>query len=217
MTVSSNLMSEVHNKLLILNSFLNLTSDAVYVIDTNGIILEINKKFEELHGWTRDEIIGNRMPLSPEELIEATKVFERIVGGEEVTVMEAKKRKKDGSYFISDVSLSPVHDGDGQLIAIVVIERDISDKKMAEEKLRESEERYRVLVECSPEPIVVYQDCVIVFANPAAVRLIGAERPEQLIGQNISRFLHPEDMSKLPEDIYGQLKEGTIPERGRNG
>ncbi|WP_182299581.1 PAS domain-containing sensor histidine kinase [Cohnella cholangitidis] len=211
--MSSNLMSEVHNKLLILNSFLNLTSDAVYVIDTNGIIMEINKKFEELHGWTRDEIIGNRMPLTPEELIEATKVFERIVGGEEVTVMEAKKRKKDGSYFISDVSLSPVHDGDGQLIAVVVIERDISDKKMAEEKLRESEERYRVLVECSPEPIVVYQDCVIVFANPAAVRLIGAERPEQLIGQNISRFLHPDDLGKLPEDIYGQLKEGALPER----
>ncbi|WP_239619081.1 PAS domain-containing sensor histidine kinase [Cohnella mopanensis] len=206
-------MSEVQYKLLVLNSFLNLTSDAVYIIDINGIVLEVNKKFEELHGWSRDEVIGNPMPLMPEELVEATKVFERIVNGEEVTVIEAKKCRKDGRFFFTDVSISPVHDENGNVIAIVVIERDMSDKKMAEEQLKESEERYRVLVECSPEPIIVYQDSVIVFANPSALRLIGALHPEQVIGEPISKFLHPEDLDKLPKDIYARLRDGTLSER----
>jgi two-component system, sporulation sensor kinase A len=196
--------------MLVLNSFLNLTSDGVYVIDLTGRVLEVNKKFEEMFGWAREEIIGKKIPLTPEERIEALKVFERILAGERVTVWEAVKRSKNGSCFYAEVTISPVNDQVGELIAFVVIVRDITEKRKADDMLRESEERYRVLVDNSPEPIVVYQDFVIVFANPAALQLMGADEPQQLIGQHVSRFMNPEDMSILLEQLYRLRETGKV-------
>jgi two-component system sporulation sensor kinase A len=196
--------------MLLLNSFLNLTSDGVCVFDMSGRVLEVNKKFEEMHGWTREEIIGKVVPLTPEERIEALKGNERILAGEVVTVLEAVKLSKNGSYFYADVTISPVKNEVGELIALVVIERDITEKRKSEEMLRESEERYRVLVDNSPEPIVVYQDFVIVFVNPAAVQLMGANEPQQLIGQHVSRFVHPEDVPLLIEELYRFHETGEV-------
>jgi two-component system sporulation sensor kinase A len=209
-TISDNLFSNEINKLLVLNSFLNLTSDGVYVIDLTGRVLEVNKKYEEMHGYTREEIIGKEIPLTPEERTEALKVFERLLAGEEVMMLEVVKRRKNGSYLYVDVTISPVNNDAGELIAFVVIERDITEKRKAEEKLRESEERYRVLVDNSPVPIVVYQDFVIVFANPAAMQLMGANEPQQLIGQHVSRFVHQEDVPILLEELYRFLETGEL-------
>jgi len=211
--INDNLLLDVNKRMLLLKAFLNLTSDAVYVIDTNGLVLEANKKFEELHGWTREEIIGREIPLDREDRLGAEEVFERIVRGEEVTVLEAVKKTKSGQSFHTDVTVSPVYDENGALIALCVIERDTTAKKRAEDKLKESEERYRVLVECSPEPIAVYRDSRIVFVNPAAVRLMGAESDNLLVGRNISRFLHPDDLDEVFRFLETLSAEGGVSER----
>ena len=74
-------------------------------------------------------------------------------------------------------------------------------EKSTEARIKESEERYRVLVESSPEPIMVFCDYQITFVNPAVVALIGAANPEELIGEHVARFLHPDDMSRLREEL----------------
>ncbi len=86
-----------------------------------------------------------------------------------------------------------MRDDCGQVFAFIGIERDITEKKAAEARIKESEERYRVLVESSPEPIMVFRDYQITFVNPAVVALIGAANPEELIGEHVARFLHPDD------------------------
>lgn len=68
----------------------------------------------------------------------------------------------------------------------------LSERHRAHRALRESEERYRQLVELSPEAIIVHSDGKILYVNPAAQRLWGAERPEQLIGRSVLDRIHPD-------------------------
>ncbi|MDF2815371.1 MAG: domain S-box protein [Paenibacillus sp.] len=197
----------------LLQSIFHLTSDGIVVVDLEGRVLEINKKFEELHGWTREEVIGKVLPMTPENYrAEAYELYKRILNGEQFSGLEAVKLRKDGSTFYADVTISPVKDESGNIIAFVGVERDITEKKRAEQDLKESEERYRILVESSPEPILVYTDFSIVFANSAAAALMGTETPDVLVGQPIFRFVHPDYLANLDGQVVELFKDGKASE-----
>lgn len=104
------------------------------------------------------------------------------------------------------MTISPMKDNEGRIFALVEVARDISNRKMEDVKLKESEERYRNLVEHSPEPIIVYGESVIVYANPAALKLVGAESENQLRGKSALEFIHPDERNELQEQIEYLLK-----------
>jgi PAS domain S-box-containing protein len=82
--------------------------------------------------------------------------------------------------------------------------------RLADQALRESEERYRVLVESSPEPIAVHSQGVIVYANPAAARLMGAADPAQLLGLPVLGFVHPDDRPVVLDRIRQTQTQGLL-------
>ncbi|HUJ79217.1 MAG TPA: PAS domain S-box protein [Nitrospiria bacterium] len=86
--------------------------------------------------------------------------------------------------------------------------QDVTDRKRAEGALRESEARYRNVVELSPEAIYINQNGRIVFANSACVTLLGADTVEQLIGQSPFDYLHPDHHQEVRELIRGLLEQG---------
>ncbi|SNT00792.1 PAS domain S-box-containing protein/diguanylate cyclase (GGDEF) domain-containing protein [Noviherbaspirillum humi] len=79
----------------------------------------------------------------------------------------------------------------GKAVRLFGTTQDITEARRAETSLREAEGKYRLLVELSPDAIVMHQDGVIGFANPAALALFGAERPEQVVGKPVFDFIDP--------------------------
>ncbi|MFZ5821676.1 MAG: PAS domain S-box protein [Chloroflexota bacterium] len=116
--------------------------------------------------------------------------------------------RRDGSRFPGEISTALFKDKQGRDRTSMII-RDVSERKRAEEMLRESEERYRLLVDRSPYAIGVHQDGELVFANPAAVRLFGAQSVSDLIGKPIMELVSPETREAARDRIGRMLKGET--------
>ncbi|MEF3303041.1 PAS domain S-box protein [Paenibacillus sp. GYB003] len=199
----------------LLASFMSWTSDGIVIVDLEGKVIDVNRAFETLHGWSRDEIIGATMPMTPPHLLEESReLHRRVLSGSYVNGYETMKLRKDGSLFHASVTLSPVMDDDGNVVALVGVERDITRQKITEKHLSESEERYRQLVQFSPEPIVALDDYDVFYANPAAAGLLGAPSAESLKGRCFLDFIgggRPIDLAAYIEQLLaGESPSDTI-------
>ncbi len=99
---------------------------------------------------------------------------------------------KDGETRWIGHACRAVYSRTGEYLGRRASNRDISDRKAAEIALRESEERYRSLVELAPDGIILSVEGTVVFANSAAVRLLRAQDPEAIIGKAVTDFVHPD-------------------------
>jgi PAS domain S-box-containing protein len=106
--------------------------------------------------------------------------------------LEVEVKCKDGSTIWTEAKMSFFRDQNGQPLGIIGVTRDISDRKKAEEAMRESEEKYRTVLEANPDPLVVYDmEGKVVYFNPAFTRVFGWTLTERL-GKKMDVFV-PEE------------------------
>lgn len=123
-----------------LHLFFEQAEDAIAVFDLDEKIIEVNPAFERLYGWSREECIGQSLPLVPPANTEAAKErSRRILLGESFHLLDTQDMKKDGSVFDAQISLSPIYNEYAEMIAISVISRDISIIKENERLKMQSE------------------------------------------------------------------------------
>jgi PAS domain S-box-containing protein len=106
------------------------------------------------------------------------------------------------------VTSTPVRDRGGTVIGSVSVVRDVTDGRRTMQALRASEQRYRDIVDLSPDAIFVNRADRVVLVNQAALSLFGAERPEQLIGRSPFDLFHPDSHALVRERI-GKLLQGS--------
>jgi PAS domain S-box-containing protein len=94
----------------------------------------------------------------------------------------------------------------------IILSRNISKRKKAEEKIRESEERYRKLLELLPDGIITCEEKYIEFVNKAALRLVGAKEKDEIIGKNLMEFVHQDHKEIVINRVrQGKEEEITLP------
>ncbi len=172
------------------------TSDAILGVDMTGAVTSWNKGAERLYGYSAAEAVGrNAVDLlaPPEGVGEMNSLLERIIVAGKVHSYETRRRSKDGTVLDVAVTLSPIRASDCTLAGASVVVRDISDQKRAQQALRESEERFRVVVEGTDNLITrVDGQGRLLYVNPVARRIFGLE-PEQCLGRLAYDFVHPGD------------------------
>ncbi len=177
-----------------LASIVESSNDAIGTISLDGIIESWNKGAEKVYGYSAKEILGKTVSvLAPSHLEEETKKLAEMVkkeGG--IHNYETSRLRKDGKLIEVSLNLSPIFDASGKLTAISVIARDITENKKAEEKLRESEEKYRNIVETANEGIcIIDAEGTVTYANKKMTGMLGYP-PNEIIGRTIWEFISEE-------------------------
>ncbi len=111
-------------------------------------------------------------------------------------------------------TLSPIK-RNGKVIEVIASCIEITDRKRFEEELKQSEERYRRLVELSPDLIGIHNNGIIAYMNEAGVKLLGASNSQELIGKSLFEYLHPDYFDLVKERIknmYNTGKRGELVE-----
>ena len=165
--------------------------------------LTVNEEAVRTYGYSRDEFLSMRLTdLLPEHGVSV--LIKPQLQADGTTQMAGiwQHRKKDGSLI--DVEMrSHALSFDGRP-AQAILANDVTARRQAELALRESEERYRRLVEYSPEPIAVYSEGIVVYVNSAAVKLYGANSPGELVGRPVSDLVHPDRRALVPSEAWAQ-------------
>lgn len=127
--------------------------------------------------------------------------------GEMVTGEEVEVVLLDGSRRTLSINSGPIRNREGKIVAGVATIFDITERRRAQRALKESEERYRRLVERSPEMIAVAIAGRYVFINAAGVRLLGAQRATEIMGRPVLDTVHPDFRPKVAERLK-RVEEG---------
>ena len=138
-------------KLQELAAIVESSEDAILGKTLEGVITSWNKGAEKMYGYAAEEIVGKSVYdiVPPERRDELEQILERLKRGEAVERLETVRVRKDGTTVDVSATISPIKDQGGRVIGASAIARDITERKRAEEALRESEARWRVTVQAA--------------------------------------------------------------------
>jgi PAS domain S-box-containing protein len=184
----------------LLAAIVDSSDDAIISKNFDGIITSWNKSAERIFGYTADEAIGKPITLliPPECCGEEEEIIARLRRGERVDHFETTRMRKDGSTLDVSLTISPVRDAKGQVVGASKVARDITEWKLAERALRNSEERFRAIVTTTPECVkLVAADGTLLHMNSSGLAMVGADCAETVVGKCVYDLVAPQDRQRF--------------------
>ena len=184
--------------------------DGYYEVDLSGIFSFVNEAFLKITGYSQDEIIGNIFSafVDAEEAQKAFAAYHQVfLTGHPKERFEWGFPLRNGEKRLFEISISLMKDPSGSPLGFQGIVRDVTDRKEAEESLKESEERYRTAIEHSNDGFALIKDGIHLYVNQKMCRIFDYDRPEEIIGKPIGLLTHPDDYERVI-DIHKRRDRG---------
>jgi len=188
-------------QLRLLQSVVVNTNDAIIIMAAQPSdapeprILYVNKSFTRITGYEPEEVLGKTPRIlqgSKTDQTELQKVRTALSLWNPVTV-EVINYRKNGTEFWNEFSLVPVADATGWYTHWIAVQRETTGRKLAEQALRQSEERFRSLIENALDIIMILDpNGTIGYVSPSVEKVLGYAAAD-LVGQNVMESIHPED------------------------
>jgi len=193
---------------------------AIFALDPDGYILSWNAGAKRLKGYTRQEIIGRHFSIfyPPEDIARGKTKWELEIAAREGRFEDEGWRiRKDGTQFWANVIITALRAPDGELVGFAKITRDLTERRDAEEELRQSEERFRLIVQTVKDYAIFMLDPQgnVATWNEGARRIKGYNADE-IIGRHFSTFYPHADLErgKPAWELEVATREGRFEDEG---
>jgi len=193
---------------------------AIFALDPDGYILSWNAGAKRLKGYTRQEIIGRHFSIfyPPEDIARGKTKWELEIAAREGRFEDEGWRvRKDGTQFWANVTITALRAPDGELVGFAKITRDLTERRDAEEELRQSEERFRLIVQTVKDYAIFMLDPQgnVATWNEGARRIKGYNADE-IIGRHFSTFYPHADLErgKPAWELEVAAREGRFEDEG---
>jgi len=195
-------------------TLMNVAPNALITIDENGNIHSFNLAAENIFGYKANEIRGKNISLlMPDSYAQHhDSHIKKYMNTARTTVLgmnrELEGKRKDGSAFPMDVRVTEARfENKTRFVGVLT---DLTEQKQSEEALKQSEARYRKVVEASPYPVIVHDSDNIIFANSAALAFFGTSDKGDLIGKHLTDLVHPDQHEVATQNLQRILEDEVI-------
>jgi len=179
-------------------------TDGFFALDNDWRFTYVNNRAAQLIGKRKEEIMFRDMwEVMPE--IAKTELYREYHRAKEEMVPVSAEIYYSPQNKWFNVHAYPYENG------LSVYFSDVTERRRTEELLKESEERYRRLVELSPDGIAVHSEGKLVFVNNAVVKMFGASSRDELIGKPVTEFVHPDYREIVKERMQKMRQGGPVP------
>ena len=203
---------EAQQKRALLDGLVEAAPEAIVITDIQGKITRVNPEFSRIFGYKTDEVVGRNIDdlVVPSKLRRATLATNDLIKRGKKIFFEAVRSRKDGTLIDVSITGAPININ-GRQIAVYGIYRDITEQKLKEKELKESEEKFRTAVETTGAGFhILDAKGNVLDANKEYVRLTGYKTLQDIIGRNVLEWTAPYDLKQNRKELKEFFKKGYL-------